>query len=235
MDIRSLCAEMMPGQSGRVTYRPGQTPETAPTNWSQASVGSEPSYTAPVDNLGITQASEPVNSAPSWLFLEVLMIYRYSKKTSKSVHILNEETGKTFCKLENSTAGRKLTERSSVFPHGRRICSICEGMQSPTKRSKAKRVAPSANFYSSWEWAELRYEVLKKFGATCMLCGATAKTNKIIVDHIKPRALFPELELDFNNMQVLCDMCNRGKGRYDQTDWRDLHEDAAAHMKSITG
>ena len=46
--------------------------------------------------------------------------------------------------------------------------------------------------------------MIKKYGARCMLCGRTpAYGVKICVDHIKPRALFPELELDENNLQVL--------------------------------
>ena len=85
----------------------------------------------------------------------------------------------------------------------------------PAKRLSAK------DFYDSWEWKTARYQALKKHGATCMLCGAKASEGaKICVDHIKPRALYPALELDLNNLQILCDECNRGKGRWDETDWR---------------
>ena len=41
------------------------------------------------------------------------------------------------------------------------------------------------------------------------------------VDHIKPRLRYPELALDMNNLQVLCAICNHGKGGFDETDWRD--------------
>lgn len=76
-------------------------------------------------------------------------------------------------------------------------------------------------FYSSWEWKRVRYEALKKYGAKCMLCGATAEDGaKICVDHIKPRSRFPELQFDVNNLQVLCNDCNMGKGAWDETDWR---------------
>jgi 5-methylcytosine-specific restriction endonuclease McrA len=40
------------------------------------------------------------------------------------------------------------------------------------------------------------------------------------VDHVKPRKLFPALSLDKGNLQVLCEVCNHGKGNWDQTDWR---------------
>lgn len=77
------------------------------------------------------------------------------------------------------------------------------------------------SFYDSWAWKTLRYKVLKRHGARCMLCGRTAADGvKICVDHIKPRAFFPELELEESNLQVLCNDCNMGKGRWDDTDFR---------------
>ncbi len=85
------------------------------------------------------------------------------------------------------------------------------------KKKKAKEV----DFYSSMRWRQLRYVVLKKRGAKCECCGATPDHGKLMhVDHIKPRSLFPELELDENNLQVLCEECNIGKSNLDQTDWR---------------
>ena len=79
----------------------------------------------------------------------------------------------------------------------------------------------SEQFYQSWEWKEVRYKALKLYGARCMLCGATAANGvRICVDHIKPRSLFPDLQLDINNLQILCDDCNKGKSNTDDTDWR---------------
>ena len=72
-------------------------------------------------------------------------------------------------------------------------------------------------FYASWEWKELRYKVLTKYGPVCMLCGAK---DNIVVDHIKPRSKFPDLQLEFENLQVLCDSCNKGKSNKDYTDFR---------------
>ena len=73
-------------------------------------------------------------------------------------------------------------------------------------------------FYKTKEWRELRYKVLVRFGKKCQCCGETG--GYIHVDHIKPRSLFPDLELDENNLQVLCEACNIGKSNLDSTDWR---------------
>ena len=85
--------------------------------------------------------------------------------------------------------------------------------------------APSSDraaFYLSQEWRELRYRVLKAYGARCQCCGATpADGVKMHVDHIKPRYYYPELSLVESNLQVLCEPCNLGKRHLDTTDWRD--------------
>jgi 5-methylcytosine-specific restriction endonuclease McrA len=45
------------------------------------------------------------------------------------------------------------------------------------------------------------------------------------VDHILPRSKFPELELDIDNLQVLCEECNLAKSNIDTTDWRSVKSD----------
>lgn len=40
------------------------------------------------------------------------------------------------------------------------------------------------------------------------------------VDHIKPRSRFKELELDPNNMQILCEACNMEKSNKNEIDYR---------------
>lgn len=74
------------------------------------------------------------------------------------------------------------------------------------------------NFYESRAWRTLRYFILKKYGRVCMCCGNTE--GRMHVDHIKSRSTHPHLELDENNLQVLCEDCNLGKGNMDDTDFR---------------
>ncbi|MBL4940351.1 MAG: HNH endonuclease [Colwellia sp.] len=94
-----------------------------------------------------------------------------------------------------------------------------------TKKRKKKKNLPANNksksFYKSVEWRRLRYDALVKHGGSCLACGRSAKDGVIMnVDHIKPRAKYPELAMDLNNLQVLCGGCNQGKGNRDETDWR---------------
>ena len=80
----------------------------------------------------------------------------------------------------------------------------------------------SQEFLKSWEWTTLRMEAIKLYGRTCMCCGAKHGVDGIVihVDHIKPRSKYPELSLELKNLQILCHDCNKGKGAWDETDWR---------------
>lgn len=112
--------------------------------------------------------------------------------------------------------------------------------QTPLPKSKGyareERVALAATHPASpeflWtpEWRRLRLVVLKKRGRRCECCGATPTDGKTVinVDHIKPRRKYPDLALVEDNLQVLCDVCNHGKGNWDETDWR------AAEVKPST-
>jgi 5-methylcytosine-specific restriction endonuclease McrA len=78
----------------------------------------------------------------------------------------------------------------------------------------------SSAFLASQEWIELRYRVLRESNGRCCLCGCGAADGaKLNVDHIKPRRTHPSLALARSNLQVLCTLCNRGKGNR-ADDWR---------------
>lgn len=86
--------------------------------------------------------------------------------------------------------------------------------------TKNARVSSDA-FLQSYEWRVVRMKVLKRDGARCACCGATRDHGFMMnVDHIRPRKTHPHLALDMDNLQVLCEVCNHGKGNWDSTDWR---------------
>lgn len=75
-------------------------------------------------------------------------------------------------------------------------------------------------FYKSQAWRSLRYLALRN-SKGCNCCGATTADGVALhVDHIIPRYKAPHLQLNIDNLQVLCEDCNIGKGAWDDTDWR---------------
>jgi len=86
-----------------------------------------------------------------------------------------------------------------------------------------QRTGDATEFYRTKKWRELRYKVLVKYGRRCACCGTTPDSGAVMhVDHIKPRSKYPKLELDINNLQVLCEDCNIGKLNYSSEDFRDI-------------
>lgn len=88
-------------------------------------------------------------------------------------------------------------------------------------------------FYRTPEWIAVRYQVLKRDGGKCLLCGRAAVDGIVLnVDHIKPRWKYPHLALSMSNLQTLCSRCNQGKGAFDETVWRD-HREMDAEFRAI--
>ena len=77
-------------------------------------------------------------------------------------------------------------------------------------------------FYESTGWKKLRWEAHRLFDSQgqfgCMRCGT--ESGEMHIDHIKPRSMYPELELDLNNLQRLCGNCNMEKSNKHSTDYR---------------
>lgn len=115
---------------------------------------------------------------------------------------------------------RRLVSLRLVPKPARPVVECSVPSSAPTKEEKVE-------FYQSWEWRTLRVKVLQQYGARCMCCGTTPAHETvggepvvIVVDHIKPLSKHWELRLDRNNLQVLCQECNQGKGAWDETDFR---------------
>ena len=113
------------------------------------------------------------------------------------------------------------------LPKGRMKKNAAEGLvlayaKEIDEKGLLTGVRKRSSFYDSRQWRELRYEALLKYGRKCSCCGIEAGLGvPLHVDHIKPRSKYPDLALDINNLQVLCEMCNLGKGAWDETDFRE--------------
>lgn len=136
----------------------------------------------------------------------ILSIERNGLSFKKSLNLLNEKYGGIFPEPIDIT-------EVALF-----LCNVIKEAGGLGKFPIQKKpFAKTKEFLKSWEWTKLRFQVLKEYGAVCMLCGSK---EKICVDHIKPRSKYPELALEFDNLQVLCNLCNKGKGAWDETDFR---------------
>ncbi len=109
--------------------------------------------------------------------------------------------------------------------------SKCVTKRAPTHKTKpiksGSRKKSADIFYASWDWKKLRYEALKIHGTRCQCCGwqpGDTDHGRLVVDHIKPRSKFPALQLDLNNLQVLCNDCNMGKSNIHEDDFRGVDD-----------
>ena len=85
----------------------------------------------------------------------------------------------------------------------------------PTRETKK-------DFYQSQSWRRLRYAALRanreKFGRlTCEVCGGT--DGPWHADHRVPLSKNWSKRLDPNNVQIMCEACNLGKGNTDSLNW----------------
>jgi 5-methylcytosine-specific restriction endonuclease McrA len=71
-------------------------------------------------------------------------------------------------------------------------------------------------FYNTPEWKELSNRVMQERNlGRCVWCQVKfsyIKWCEPVVDHIQPLRDFPELGLNFENLQVMCGGCNYKKG-----------------------
>lgn len=105
---------------------------------------------------------------------------------------------------------RKNKRRRETSPHVQK--QAFEPIRSRTEKDA---------FYLTWEWKKLRMKALERGGRRCACCGATpADGIRLVVDHIKPLGEFWSLRLELQNLQVLCDDCNMGKGNWLHKDFR---------------
>lgn len=130
--------------------------------------------------------------------------------------------------------------------HYGRVREICRAMGLPYETRAVANKALS-DWYASRPYAYSKQGgsrvTITRFDTPVQCCGRTPQIHRVVlhVDHVKPRHFFPELALEITNLQVLCEDCNKGKGAWDQTDWRNreptpsdlkIGPSASAHPKA---
>lgn len=68
----------------------------------------------------------------------------------------------------------------------------------------------NGNYKHGNEWKCLRKKIFERDDYTCQICGYKEE-EIMVVDHILPKSIFPELEFDLLNLQTLCPNCHARK------------------------
>jgi len=98
------------------------------------------------------------------------------------------------------------------------FCMICQKPLIKRDKNSGRKY-----HYDCWEkwysqfappisWGIFKYKALERDKYTCVICGS--RGGNLVVDHIKPISLGGE-EFDLENLQTLCEHCNKKKTFYD--------------------
>lgn len=77
-------------------------------------------------------------------------------------------------------------------------------------------------FYTNKPWRDLRDMKLNEYNSTCQRClvkYGIINNHNPEGHHLKPRNKYPELELDPDNVVILCKNCNLKLGESGIVDW----------------
>jgi len=102
------------------------------------------------------------------------------------------------------------------------LIQICQEKLNEYIEKRGKRIFEHRRKSAGYISGSIRYNVLKEAKFRCELCGISADTKALEVDHIIPRNKGGSD--DISNLQALCYSCNAMKRDKDSTDFRRVRE-----------
>ena len=102
------------------------------------------------------------------------------------------------------------------------LIQICQEKLNEYIEKRGKRIFEHRRKSAGYISGSIRYNVLKDAKFRCELCGVSADTKALEVDHIIPRNKGGTDEI--SNLQALCYSCNAMKRDRDSTDFRKVKE-----------
>jgi diadenosine tetraphosphate (Ap4A) HIT family hydrolase/5-methylcytosine-specific restriction endonuclease McrA len=102
------------------------------------------------------------------------------------------------------------------------LIQICQEKLNEYIEKRGKRIFEHRRKSAGYISGSIRYNVLKDAKFRCELCGVSADTKALEVDHIMPRNKGGTD--DISNLQALCYSCNAMKRDKDSTDFRRVRE-----------
>lgn len=132
---------------------------------------------------------------PNKIFLEYYKLFEYNKNHPYKI-VLKEEL-----------TGQKYYEHGNFYEDTKMYRIINEGCDPPDNRYRAYTFKNKSRSISKG----LRFNVLKRDGYRCVICGRNSKEDgvKLEIDHIHPVSKGGGKHIE--NLQTLCGDCNRGK------------------------
>ena len=100
------------------------------------------------------------------------------------------------------------------------LIQICQEKLNEYIEKRGKRIFEHRRKSAGYISGSIRYNVLKDAKFRCELCGVSADTKALEVDHIIPRN--KDGTDDISNLQALCYSCNAMKRDKDSTDFRKV-------------
>jgi 5-methylcytosine-specific restriction endonuclease McrA len=92
--------------------------------------------------------------------------------------------------------------------------------KSSTLKTTLKRRSKEYEVEFNMSLKEIRNILLKAYGRKCRYCPKQLNVNNIVCDHIIPLSLGGDSIA--NNLQLICDRCNRRKGPLTHTEYYQL-------------
>lgn len=187
--------------------------------------------------LGVLRAIPKFEDYPKSLFVELQAEHEGKRAPFKKDYRGRYEMLFRFA-LRHGLEVQRIAE-VEPYRHKPKPGGLKKRQRKPNRKRGKKQVYKNYDGNNGFtKWREVRYQALRRSSGKCDCCGASPQSSgqPLHVDHIKPKSLYPDLEFDLSNLQVLCADCNIGKGNWDETNWRDravIEELDIAHIVSI--
>lgn len=111
-----------------------------------------------------------------------------------------------YCMIKNKETIKNLkSENARLLKENKRLYAIIDKLEDRIDRLTDKNKNNPSYLRKTKEYKEFRKEVLKRDNYRCVKCG---ETENLQVHHIKPVKDYPNLVMNFDNVQTLCLLCH---------------------------